>query len=47
MARPMPREEPVTTATLPVKSNNDTIGSPRAYYLFCATAYSDPGKPAS
>jgi hypothetical protein len=28
IARPMPRDDPVTTATLPLKSNNDTAFHP-------------------
>jgi hypothetical protein len=45
IARPMPRDEPVTTATFPLRSNSDTAFLPLTYDVFCAAAYSDQSKP--
>jgi len=39
IARPIPREEPVTSATFPLRSNSDTVIPPLASDVFCAPAY--------
>src|SRR5580704_16063416 len=39
IARPIPREEPVTSATFPFRSNSDTVVPPPCYDVFCAPAY--------
>ena len=39
IARPIPREEPVTSATFPFRSNSDTVVPPPCCDVFCAPAY--------